>query len=133
MLSCGAVFDLRTGAVLSGQAHEANGANVTADEVWYNPGDDRVYFGNNQGTVLNASTYDLIRMSNDAIRLGVSAAIIDTAAYTLVTDLFGFPLPVGQTGAQVGVFGGHTVAASSSNLHVFYPVTNVGVKVFAEN
>jgi hypothetical protein len=133
MLSCGAVFDLRTGAILSGQAHEANGANVTADEVWYNPGDDRVYFGNNQGTVLNASTYDLIRMSNDAIRLGLSGVSIDTATYTLVTDLFGFPLPVGQTGAQVGVFGGHTVAASSSNLHVFYPVTNVGVKVFAEN
>jgi hypothetical protein len=133
MSSCGAVFDLRTGAVLSGQAHEANGANVTADEVWYNSGDDRVYFGNNQGTVLNASTYDLIRMSNAAIRLGLSAGIIDSATYTLVTDLFGFPLPVGQTGAQVGVFGGHTVAASSTNNHIFYPVTNVGVKVFAEN
>jgi hypothetical protein len=133
MLSCGAVFDLRTGAVLSGQAHEANGSNVTADETWYNPGDDRVYFGNNQGTVLNASTYDLIRMSNTAIRLGLSAGTIDSATYTLVTDLFGFPLPVGQNGAQVGVFGGHTVAASSTNNHIFFPVTNVGVKVFAEN
>jgi len=133
MSSCGAVFDLNSGAILSGQAHENGGANVTADEVWYNPGDDRVYFGNNQGTVMNASTYDLIRMSNTAIRLGLAAGTIDTATYTLVTDLFGYPLPVGQTGAQVGVFGGHTVAASSTNLHVFYPVTNVGVKVFAEN
>jgi hypothetical protein len=133
MSSCGAVFDLNSGAILSGQAFEKTGAAVTADEVWYNPGDDRVYFGNNQGTVMNASTYDLIRISNTAIRLGLASATIDTATYNVVTDLFGFPLPVGQTGAQVGVFGGHTVAASSTNLHVFYPVTNVGVKVFAEN
>ena len=133
MLSCGAVFDLKTGAVLSGQARQKDGTAITADEVWYNPGDDRVYFGNNQGTVLDASTYDLIRMSSTAIRLGLSAGTIDQATNQVVTNLFGFPLPVGQTGAQVGVFGGHTVAASSTNLHVFYPVTNVGVKVFAEN
>lgn len=133
MGSCGAVFDLRTGAVLSGQALEKTGANVAGDETWYNPGDDRVYIGNNQGTVLNASTYDLIRMSGTAVRLGLSAGTIDTTTYNLVTDLFGFPLPVGQNGAQVGVFGGHTVAASSTNNHIFFPVTNVGVKVFAEN
>jgi hypothetical protein len=133
MSSCGAVFDLKTGNILAGQALEPNGSAVTADEVWYNPGDDRVYFGNNQGTVLSASSYDLIRMSNDAIRLGLSAGTIDTATYQVVTNLFGFPLPVGPTGAQAGVFGGHTVAASSSNLHVFFPVVGVGVKVFAEN
>jgi hypothetical protein len=133
MSSCGAVFDLASGAILSGQATQKNGTAITADETWYDSGDDRVYFGNNQGTVLNASTYDLIRMSGTAVRLGLSAGTIDTATYTVVTNLFGFPLPVGQTGAQVGVFGGHTVAASSTNLHVFYPVTNVGVKVFAEN
>jgi len=75
----------------------------------------------------------LIRMSGSAIRLGLSAGTIDTTTYQVVTNLFGFPLPVGQTGAQVGVFGGHTVAASSSNLHVFFPIVNVGVKVFAEN
>jgi len=133
MTGCGAVFDLKTGAVLAGPARQADGTAITGDEIWYNPGDDRVYFGNNQGSVLNASTYDLIRMSNTAIRLGLSAGSIDAATYTLVTNLFGFPLPVGQTGSQVGVFGGHTVAASSSNLHVFFPIANVGVKVFAEN
>jgi len=140
MSSCGAVFDLRTGAILSGQARQQDGTAILApnvgqntDEVWYNPGDDRVYFGNVVGTVLDASTYDLIRMSGTAVRLGLSAGTIDTATYQVLTNLFGSPVPVGQTGAQVGVFGGHTVAASSSNLHVFYPVANVGVKVFAEN
>ena len=133
MTSCGAVFDLKTGAVLAGQALNPNGTPVTADEIWYNPSDDRVYFGNNQGTVIDASTYDLVRMSGNAVRLGLQQAPIDSATYQLVTSLFGFPLPVGQTGAQVGVFGGHTVAVSSSNNHVFFPVGNVGVKVFAEN
>jgi hypothetical protein len=55
------------------------------------------------------------------------------STYQVVTNLFGFSLPAGPTGAQVGVFGGHTVAASSTNLHVFFPIVNVGVKVFAEN
>jgi hypothetical protein len=70
-------------------------------------------------TVLNASTYDLIRMSGTAVRLGLSAGVIDAATYQIVTNLFGFPLPMGPT---VGVFGGHTVAVSSTNLHVFYPL-----------
>jgi hypothetical protein len=139
MSSCRAVFDLKTGAILAGPGTQADGTTrgfagaPRADEVWYNPGDDRVYFGSNIGSVVDASTYDLIRMSNTAIRLGLSAGVIDQATYQVVTNLFGFPLPAGPTGAQVGVFGGHTVAASSTNLHVFFPIVNVGVKVFAEN
>jgi hypothetical protein len=135
MSSCGAVFDLRSGAVLA-QAKRSDGTAITgADEVWYNPGDDRVYFGQNAGPgdVVSASTYDLIRMSGTAIRLGLSAGTIDTATYPVLTQLVTYPVPVGQNGAAIGVSLGHTVAASSTNLHVFIPVTNVGVKVFAEN
>ena len=135
MSSCGAVFDLRSGAVLSGQAHEAGGANVTADEAWYNSGDDRVYFGQTggPGDVVSASTYDLVRMSSTAIRLGLSAGPIDTTTYPVVTQLLTYPIPLGQNGASLGAALSHSVAASSTNNHIFYPVTNVGVKVFAEN
>jgi hypothetical protein len=135
MTACGAVFDLKTGAVLA-QAKRNDGTAITgADEVWYNPGDDRVYFGQTAGPgdVVSASTYDLIRMSGSAIRLGLSAGTIDTATYPVLTQLLTYPVPVGQNGAAIGASLSHTVAASSTNLHVFFPVTNVGVKVFAEN
>ena len=135
MTGCGAVFDLKTGAVLA-QAKRTDGTAITgADEIWYNPGDDRVYFGEGAGPgdVVSASTYDLIRMSGTAIRLGLSAGTIDTASYPVLTQLVTYPVPVGQNGAAIGVLLGHTVAASSTNLHVFFPVANVGVKVFAEN
>src|SRR5712691_2377568 len=47
MTACGAVFDLRTGAILAGQVKQKDGTAViapnvgaNADEIWYNPGDD---------------------------------------------------------------------------------------------
>jgi len=43
--SCGAVVDARTGNALT----TVN--NVGGDEIWYNPGENRIYFGNLGGTM----------------------------------------------------------------------------------
>jgi hypothetical protein len=39
MNSCGDVLDIASGAVVQTQA------GIATDEIWYNPGDERVYFG----------------------------------------------------------------------------------------
>ena len=133
MTSCGAVVDARNGNILAVVTNPSNGSAVGGDEIWYNSGDDRVYFGNNQVTVVDASTYDLIRMSGTAVHLGLQQAPIDTATYRVLTYLFGFSLPMDQAGNQVGVFGGHSIAANSANNYIFVPAGGVGIKVFAEN
>jgi hypothetical protein len=52
--STGVVFDARTGATL------ANIAGIAGDEIWYNHGDNRVYFGNEPVFVVDASTYNIV-------------------------------------------------------------------------
>jgi len=54
MTSCGVVLDARTGATL------ATIAGVSGDEIWYNPGDNRVYFGNQPIFVVDATSYQVI-------------------------------------------------------------------------
>ena len=54
MTSTGVVFDARTGATL------ATVAGVAGDEIWYNPGDNRVYFGNEPVFVVDASSYSVV-------------------------------------------------------------------------
>jgi hypothetical protein len=54
MTSCGVVLDVRTGGTL------ATIADVNADEIWFNRGDDRVYFGLNPVSVVDATTYQVI-------------------------------------------------------------------------
>ncbi len=54
MTSTGVVFDAKTGATL------ATIAGVAGDEIWYNSGDNRVYFGNEPVFVVDASTYQVI-------------------------------------------------------------------------
>jgi hypothetical protein len=54
MTSCGDVLDVKTGAPV------AKVAGVSGDEIWYNPGDERVYFGHNPVYVVDAETYQLI-------------------------------------------------------------------------
>ena len=48
------VFDAKTGATL------ATIAGVAGDEIWYNSGDNRVYFGNEPVFVVDASSYQVI-------------------------------------------------------------------------
>ena len=54
MTSTGVVFDARSGATL------ATIAGVAGDEIWFNPGDNRVYFGNEPVFVVDASTYTIV-------------------------------------------------------------------------
>jgi hypothetical protein len=129
--SCGTVLDARSGRVLANVTNPSNGTPVSADEIWYNPGDDRVYFGSNNVAVVDASTYDLVRMSGSAIYFGLSTATIDTNPYQVLTYFFPYPLPA--TPPIGATFGGHTLAANSSNNHIFVPVTGAGVKVFVKN
>jgi hypothetical protein len=54
MTSCGDVLDIATGTVVF------HVAGVAADEIWFNPGDERVYFGRNPAFVVDAETYQQI-------------------------------------------------------------------------
>lgn len=54
MTSTGVVFDAKTGATL------ATIAGVAGDEIWYNSGDNRVYFGNEPVFAVDASAYTIV-------------------------------------------------------------------------
>ncbi len=54
MTSCGVVLDARTGATV------ATISGVAGDEIWFNPGDGRVYFGTNPMSVVDAQTNQVI-------------------------------------------------------------------------
>ena len=106
--SCGDVADIATGSVL------ATVSGVRADEIWYNPGDQRVYFGDFISTpVVN----------------GAPAAT--PPAYQVIATLpwqgtpFSPPPPVFHFT--------HSVAADSVFNHIFVPVSNTGVLVFTDD
>jgi hypothetical protein len=102
MTSCGDVLDIRTGAVV----HTVTG--VGGDEIWFNSGDERVYFGGG-----------LNRISVPVVN-GVTP-------YNLITTL-----TVG-TSAVTPAHTTHSVAADSENNHIFVPVSHEGVKVYTED
>ena len=100
--SCGDIISVATGSVLK----TVSGAG--GDEIWFNPGDERVYFGGG----LNR----------------ISVPVLDTDSNTLVTTLtvgvlFTPPTPSHTT---------HSVAADSHHLRVYVPVTHEGVKVYTD-
>jgi len=97
MTSCGDVLDVQTGAVVT------HVAGVAADEIWFNPGDERVYFGRNPAFVVDAETYQ---------------QVVNPA------NSNGPPIPAGAT---------HSIAADSENNHIFIPVTGQGVKVYTDD
>lgn len=96
--SCGDVFDIATSTIVKTQA------GIFADEIWYNPGDERVYFGSFTATpvVGGLSPYDVIAG--------------------------GLP----WTGTFPTKFS-HSVAADSIFNHIFVPVSNTGVLVFTDD
>ena len=102
MTSCGDVLDIRTGAVV----HTVT--SVGGDEIWFNSGDERVYFGGG-----------LNRISVPVVS-GVTP-------FNLITTL-----TVG-TNAVTPAHTTHSVAADSENNHIFIPVSHEGVKVYTEN
>jgi hypothetical protein len=98
--SCGDVIDIATGAVIT------TVANVGADEIWFNSGEEYVYFGGFQA---------------------VNVPVVDTNDNTLVATLVvgkinATPPPPSQTT--------HSVAVDGENNLVFVPVSNAGVKVY---
>jgi hypothetical protein len=100
--SCGDVIRVAPGDVLT------TVAGVGADEIWFNPGEERVYFGGFQAT---------------------KVPIVNTDNNKLVTTLIvgqinPMPPPPSQTT--------HSVAADSENNLIFVPVSNVGVKVYTD-
>jgi hypothetical protein len=99
--SCGDVIRVRDGAVLT------TVANVGGDEIWYNPGEERVYFGGFQFVnvpILNVFNFRVVA--------------------NLVVGVFNPPTTFQTT---------HSVAADSENNRIFVPVSNVGVKVYINN
>jgi hypothetical protein len=100
--SCGDVVRVAAGDVLT------TVAGVGGDEIWFNPGEERVYFGGFQA---------------------IKVPIVNTDNNTLVSTLVvghinPMPPPPSQTT--------HSVAADSENNFIFVPVTNVGVKVYTD-
>src|SRR5262245_15609227 len=100
--SCGDVINIASGKVLT------TVAPVGGDEIWFNPGEERVYFGGFQG---------------------IRVPILNTDNNQLVTTLVvgqinPNPPPLSQTT--------HSVAADSENNLIFVPVSNAGVKVYTD-
>lgn len=54
MTSCGTAVDGRTGNVL------ATLTGATGDEIWFNPGDNRYYFGSTNVAVIDAETNNIL-------------------------------------------------------------------------
>jgi hypothetical protein len=97
--SCGDVLSVATGHVLT------TVPGVAGDEIWFNPGDDRVYFGLNPVSVVDASTLQ----------------VVTTISIPVVVPP---PFPP--------AFATHSVAADSENNHIFIPDFKAGVFVYTD-
>ena len=98
--SCGDVIDVKTWSLVT------TIAGTGGDEIWFNPGDERVYFGN-----------------------FFTIPVADTDTNTLVTTLtVGFAAtPFANSHFT------HSVAADSETNRIFVPVTHEGVKVYTDD
>jgi hypothetical protein len=86
--------------------------SYTGDEIWFNPGDERVYFGGGLDRI--------------------SVPVLDTDTNALVTTLTVghiFPLPPPPQPPNQTT---HSVAADAERNRIFVPVGNVGVKVYTD-
>ena len=106
MTSCGDVLKLPKGTVVQ------TVTGVGGDEIWYNPGDQRVYFGGGTNrisvsVVSGLPLFDLIT----TLTVGVPAVVSP-------------PAPAHTT---------HSVAADSELNRIFVPVSHEGVKVYTDD
>ena len=106
MTSCGDVLKLPSGTVVQ------TVTGVGGDEIWYNPGDQRVYFGGGTNrisvsVVSGLPLFDLIT----TLTVGVPAVVSP-------------PAPAHTT---------HSVAADSELNRIFVPVSHEGVKVYTDD
>jgi len=99
--SCGDIIRVSDGTVLK------TVAGLGIDEIWFNPGDERVYFAGGPDFIVHSSV-----------------PVLDTETETLVATI-----PVGTPPPPLRFT--HSVAADSENNRVFVPVSGVGVKVYA--
>ena len=99
MTSCGDVITIDTGAVV-------HTPGLGGDEIWFNRGDERVYFGGYMG--INVPV--------------VSALSPFHQVDNLVVGLIATPPAPNHTT--------HSVAADSENNRIFVPVSHEGVKVY---
>jgi hypothetical protein len=103
MTSCGDVLDVKTGAIVT------TVVGVSADEIWFNPGDERVYFPS-----------------------GINLGVVDSETYKVVTSLtVGVtftPPPTPPPPSHTT----HSVAAYSENNHIAVPVSHEGVKIYTD-
>jgi hypothetical protein len=100
--SCGDVIRVAGGDVLT------TVADVGGDEIWFNPGEERVYFGG-----FHSINVPILNTDNNRL---VTTLVVGQINPT--------PPPPSQTT--------HSVAADSENNLIFVPVSNVGVKVYTD-
>jgi hypothetical protein len=87
MTSCGIVLDARNGGIL------ATVAGPSTDELWYNPGDNRYYFGAPGVAVVDADTNQIV------------GTLPSAAGHTLAVDPNNNHVFAPVTGAGIKVFG----------------------------
>jgi hypothetical protein len=113
MTSCGDVLDIASGMVVTTAPKVS-----PADEIWYNPGDERVYFGG----ITSAPV-----VSGEPPYAAIGPPVPCTAPLAM-------PSPIPWCGSLVPPPGvshtSHSIAADSENNHIFLPVSNTGVLVF---
>lgn len=103
MTSCGDILTIANGSI-------QHTAGVGADEIWFNRGDDRVYFG---GGLDRISVPVVSALPPFSLLTTLTVGVIETA-----------PAPSHTT---------HSVAADSENNHIFVPVSHEGVKVYTDD
>jgi hypothetical protein len=99
MTSCGDVLDIGTGKVVTTLP------GVSGDEIWYNPGDERVYYSS--GTVVN---------------------VADANSYSLVSTFTVGKAASGSSPAQTT----HSLAVDSATNRVYVAVGNLGMEVWVD-
>lgn len=100
--SCGDIIRIKDGKVLT------TIPGVGIDEIWFNPGDERVYYAGGPNFILDPSV-----------------PVVDTDTNTVVTVLkVGAPPPPLRFT--------HSVAADSETNRIFVPISGLGVKVYTD-
>jgi len=98
--SCGDVIDVSSGKLVT------TIPGVAADEIWYNSGDKRVYFGGGMTTT--------------------TVPVIDGVKYSLMTSLVAGQLQAAPLANQTSL----RLAVDTESNQIYVPVTGVGVQVW---
>jgi len=98
--SCGDIIRIKDGKVLT------TIPGVGVDEIWFNPGDERVYYAGGPNFIFNSTV-----------------PVVDTETNTVIAVL-----PVGTPPPPLRFT--HSVAADSETNRIFVPISGVGVQVW---